>query len=176
MVYEMRQGVPGIIETRAQTNVPAVGPSRDSRKRLRIDAAVTVHTSSLHLVALVAHRFRAVGTLAPAALGYFPEMDSRAAAWDAAAAADDPEAAVVGHYFGEVIFGYLSRRQLQLRLMNLLHFDRSALCALPLPRGERCRLESQTCLIWRARKQCQSAATFAACSPQRESTRALSVP
>lgn len=103
MTYEMRQGVPRIIETRAQTNVP-VGPSGHNHKRRRIGSAAVVHMSSPHQVELVAHILRAVYILALAALGYFPKTGIPVAASGAlaVAVAGDWEAAVAGHCSGEV--------------------------------------------------------------------------
>lgn len=103
MTYEMRQGVPRIIETRAQTNVP-VGPSGDNHKRRRIGSAVVVHMSSPHQVEFVSQTLRAVYILALGASGYFPKTGTPVAASGAlaVAVAGDWEAAVAGHCFGEV--------------------------------------------------------------------------
>lgn len=103
MTYEMRQGVPRIIKTRARTNVP-VGPSEHNRKRRRIGSAVVVHMSSPHPVELVAYILRAVYILALAASGYFPEKGIPVAVSDAlaVAVAGDWEAVVAGHCSGVV--------------------------------------------------------------------------
>lgn len=103
-----------VIEARAQTNVPE-GPLGHNHKRRRIDSAVAAHTSSSHQVELVAHILRAVCILALAASDYFPKTGTPVAASgaQAAAVAGGWEAAVVGHYSGEVLFGCLTR-QLQL--------------------------------------------------------------
>lgn len=109
----MRQRVPEIIETLAQTNVPAVGPSVDNRTSPRIFAAVVVRTRSWHLAELVAHIFLAVCTPDPAASGCFPWTGNRGGPWDAAAAVavNDPEV-VAGHYLAEVKFGCQRKGQL----------------------------------------------------------------
>lgn len=109
--YEMRQGVPRIIETRAQTNVP-VGPSGHNHKRRRIDFAVAVHTSSPHQVEPVAHILRAVYILALGGSGYFPKTGIPVAASGAlaVAVAGDWDAAVVEHCSGGVLFGFRTRR------------------------------------------------------------------
>lgn len=114
-VYEMRQGVPKIIETLAQTNVPAVEPSVDSRTFLRIFAAVVVRTRSWHLVGLAVHRFLAVWcSPAPVASDCFPWAGIRGAPWNAAAAvaANDPEVVAVGHCLAVVRFGCLRKGEL----------------------------------------------------------------
>ena len=176
-VHEVRQGVPKIIETRVQTNVPAVGPSADSRTCPRIFAVAVVHTRSSHLAVPVTHKSRAaVGIPAPVASGCFPLTGTQEVAYDVVAAAADAvdgwEAVAVGRCFGEVKFGRQTRKP-PLRSPNLLHLEVPSVShGLPLPREERYQLESRTCLIWPAPTQCPNVATFGVYSLQHGSKRA----
>lgn len=141
-VYEMRQGVPKIIETLAQTNVPAVGPSVDSRTCPRIFAVVVVRMHSWHLVGLVGYRFLAVCSPAPVASGCSPWTGNPGGPWDAAAAVavNDPEVVAARHFLVEVKFGCLRKWGLWLHSSNQLHLAvQSALRGLPLPPWGRCQ-------------------------------------